>query len=171
MVRVEFGRRVESGERIEISFVPWTGSTSAARGDKLLAHFMEEVNDAFEDERAPADAGISSSPGEEALLVCYFHPILSVRPSGLSAGLFPIGVSRLALAGIADYDACMRLAQVYRGMALWDGRVGGVGGTQEGWMICRSLIVRENGQIAEPGGRARTPVYRGGAARFRAGDW
>lgn len=105
LVRVEFERRIEIGERVEIRF-RFEGQIPRVQREEtsLLAHFMQEVNDALNEEKVSADARDTFFAGEESLLICYFHPLLSVRSSAVEGIGFPLGVSRLALTGIADYE-------------------------------------------------------------------
>jgi len=110
LVRIEFERRIEVGERVELRF-RFEGRIPRVQREEtsLLAHFMQEVNDALNEEKVSADARDVFFAGEEALLISYFHRLLSVRPSAVDGIGFPIGVSRLVLTGIADYEVSLAL--------------------------------------------------------------
>ena len=142
LVRVEFERRIEVGERVEVRF-RFRGRVPRVQREEtsLLAHFMQEVNDALEEERVPADARDIFFAGEEALLICYFHPILVVRPSALDGVGFPMGLGRLVLAGMADYEVSVAIT----------------GGTERSGDL----------QVISSGRPARTSTREGRAGQYR----
>lgn len=110
VLRVDFDQRVGSGERLELHF-RFKGTIPRVQREEtsLLAHFMQEVNDALEEEPVPVDARDIFFVGEEAILLGYFHPLLIVRPQNLAELRFPIGLSHVVLTGVADYEVGIKV--------------------------------------------------------------
>ena len=110
VLRVDFDERIENGQRVVLHF-RFKGAIPRVQREEtsLLAHFMQEVNDALEEERVPVDARDVFFAGEEAILLGYFHPLLIVRPQNLGEVRFPVGLSRLVLTGVADYEVAVEI--------------------------------------------------------------
>lgn len=88
-LRLEFSARIPPVQREEAS---------------LLAHFLQEVNDAVSDERPVRDTRDVFFAGEEAMLLGSFHPVLAVRPSQLSEQSLVAGTGGILFSEIADYE-------------------------------------------------------------------
>ena len=110
VLRVDFDERIENGQRVVLHF-RFKGAIPRVQREEtsLLAHFMQEVNDALEEERVPVDARDVFFAGEEAILLGYFHPLLIVRPQNLGGVRFPVGLGRLVLTGVADYEVAVEI--------------------------------------------------------------
>lgn len=91
-LRLEFAARIPRVQREEAS---------------LLAHFLQEVNDAVSEERQPRDARDIFFAGEEAMLLGYFHPLLAVRQSQANEQTLVAGASGVVFAEAADYEVIL----------------------------------------------------------------
>lgn len=103
-LRVEFGEKVQPGQRVELHF-DFAGRIPRLQREEtsLLAHFLQEVNDALDETHDPMDARDIYFAGEESILLGYFYPLLAPRPLSLQEYQFPVGVSGVVFAEIADY--------------------------------------------------------------------
>jgi hypothetical protein len=88
-LRLEFSAHVPPVQREEAS---------------LLAHFLQEVNDAVSDERSARDTRDVFFAGEEAMLLGSFYPILAARPSQLSEQSLVAGAGGILFSETADYE-------------------------------------------------------------------
>ena len=107
-LRVDFEERVGPGEVVELEFVLIGELPRTQREESsLLAHFLQEVNDALEEEsgkRPGLDAHDIYFAGEDALLLGHFFPLLSPRAQSLPEVKFPMGANRALLVEVADYE-------------------------------------------------------------------
>lgn len=88
-LKLEFSARLPRVQREEAS---------------LLAHFLQEVNDAVNEEKLSRDARDIFFAGEEAVLLSYFHPMLAVKPSQLSEASLIAGTGGIVFTEAADYE-------------------------------------------------------------------
>ena len=88
-LKLEFSARIPRVQREEAS---------------LLAHFLQEVNDAVNEEKPVRDARDIFFAGEEAILLSYFYPMLAVKPSQLSEQSLVSGVGGIVFSEAADYE-------------------------------------------------------------------
>jgi hypothetical protein len=88
-LKLEFSARIPRVQREEAS---------------LLAHFLQEVNDAVNEEKTVRDARDIFFAGEEAILLSYFHPMLAVKPSQLSDQSLIAGAGGIVFSEAADYE-------------------------------------------------------------------
>ncbi|QQS47939.1 MAG: hypothetical protein IPM66_04585 [Acidobacteriota bacterium] len=70
----------------------------------LLAHFLQEISDAVNDEKHLRDARDIFFAGDDAWLLGYFYPQVAVRQFQSLDGEFVAGVGGIVLAEMADYD-------------------------------------------------------------------
>jgi hypothetical protein len=70
----------------------------------LLAHFLQEVNDAVNEERTLRDSRDIFFASEEAMLLGYFYPVVAVRPSQLAEQSLVAGVGGVIFSDSADYE-------------------------------------------------------------------
>lgn len=70
----------------------------------LLAHFLQEISDAVNDEKHLRDARDIFFAGDDAWLLGYFYPQVAVRQFQSLDGEFVAGVGGIVLSDIADYD-------------------------------------------------------------------
>jgi hypothetical protein len=110
-MRLEIEPRVEAGQRVAIQ-IGFAGRIPRLQREEtsLLAHFMQEVNDALDEVREPVDARDIFFAGEEGILLGYFYPILATRPAALHEIRFPIGINSLVQAELADYEVGLTLS-------------------------------------------------------------
>lgn len=95
-LRLEFSSRVPLVQREEAS---------------LLAHFLQEVNDAVSDERQQRDARDLFFSGDEAMLLGCFYPMLAVRSSTLSDQSLVVGAGGALFSEAADYEVSVTTDQ------------------------------------------------------------
>ncbi|MEO6725755.1 MAG: M1 family aminopeptidase [Blastocatellia bacterium] len=88
-IKLEFSANVPPVQREEAS---------------LLAHFLQEVNDAVSDERPGRDTRDVFFAGEEAMLLGSFYPTLAARPSQLSEQSLVSGAGGILFSEVADYE-------------------------------------------------------------------
>lgn len=105
VLRVELPSKLLSGQSLEIRLefsarIPRVQREEAS----LLAHFLQEVNDAVSDDHPIRDARDIFFAGEEAMLLSYFYPILAVRPSQLSDLSLVTGAGGIVFSEAADYE-------------------------------------------------------------------
>lgn len=108
LLRVELPSKLPAGQSIELTLefaarIPRVQREEAS----LLAHFLQEVNDAVSDERQPRDARDIFFAGEEAMLLGYFYPLLAVRQSQANEQGSVAGASGVVFAEAADYEVIL----------------------------------------------------------------
>lgn len=105
MVRVELPVKLAAGQTIELK-LEFSGRIPRVQREEasLLAHFLQEVNDAVSDERPVRDARDAFFAGDEAMLLGYFYPMLAVRPSQLAEQSLVAGVGGITFSEAADYE-------------------------------------------------------------------
>jgi peptidase M1-like protein len=107
-IKVDLPYRLAPGKSIDLTLdfaarIPRMQREEAS----LLAHFLHEVNDAVSDERQPRDARDIFFAGEEAMLLGYFYPVLTVREMSSDPNLAS-GVNGIIFNDVADYDVSVK---------------------------------------------------------------
>lgn len=105
VLRVELPAKLALGQSIELKLdfsarIPRVQREEAS----LLAHFLQEVNDAVSEEKLSRDARDIFFAGEEAMLLSYFYPMLAVKPSQLSEQSLVAGAGGIVFSEAADYE-------------------------------------------------------------------
>lgn len=107
-LRVDFDERIGPGREVELELVIVGELYRTQREESsLLAHFLQEVDDALEEEsgkRPGMDARDIYFAGEDALLLGHFFPLLAPRAQALDEVKFPLGAHRALFVEVADYD-------------------------------------------------------------------
>lgn len=105
VIKVELGRKLLPGQSIEVK-VEFSGKVPRIQREEssLLAHFLQEVNDAVSDERQTKDARDIFFAADEAMLLGYFYPVATARPIQSAEQGLAVGVGALASGDVADYD-------------------------------------------------------------------
>lgn len=109
VLKVDLPVKLANGQSIELVIdfaarVPRVQREEAS----LLAHFLQEVNDAVSDERQLHDARDIFFAGEEAMLLGYCYPVVAARQWQATEQSFPAGVGGIVFSEIADYDVSIR---------------------------------------------------------------
>ncbi|MFN0110513.1 MAG: M1 family aminopeptidase [Blastocatellia bacterium] len=112
IVRVELPAKLAIGQSLELK-LEFTGRVPQVQREEasLLAHFLQEVNDAVNEERPTRDARDIFFAGEESMLLGYFYPILATRPSQLSDQSLVAGASGIAVSEAATYEVNITVAE------------------------------------------------------------
>jgi hypothetical protein len=107
-LRVDLGERISPGQWVSLVFELEGRLPRVQREESsLLAHFLEEVQDALEEDpgkRPGVNARDIYFAGEEALLVGHFFPLLALRPFQSNEVKFPVGIHRVVWTEVADYE-------------------------------------------------------------------
>jgi peptidase M1-like protein len=108
-IKVDLPYRLTPGKSIDLTLdfaarIPRMQREEAS----LLAHFLHEVNDAVSDERQPRDARDIFFAGEEAMLLGYFYPVLTVREMQPTDANLASGVNGIIFNDVADYDVSVK---------------------------------------------------------------
>ena len=105
VIKVELGRKLLPGQAIELT-LEFLGRPPRIQREEtsLLAHFLQEVNDAVSDERASKDARDIFFAADEAMLLGYFYPVATARPMQAMEQGLAVGAGALASAELADYS-------------------------------------------------------------------
>ena len=108
-IKVDLPYRLAPGKSIDLTLdfaarIPRMQREEAS----LLAHFLHEVNDAVSDERQPRDARDIFFAGEEAMLLGYFYPVLTVREMQSTDPNLASGVNGIIFNDVADYDVSVK---------------------------------------------------------------
>lgn len=106
LIRVDLPQKLRPGQSIELK-LDFTARIPRVQREEtsLLAHFLQEVSDALNDERQPRDARDVFFAGEEAMLLGYFFPMVAPRQQlqSLDQNL-AVSVGSLVNGEVADYD-------------------------------------------------------------------
>jgi aminopeptidase N len=105
-IRVDLPQKLRPGQGIELKLDFMARIPRVQREEtSLLAHFLEEVSDALNDERQPKDARDIFFAGEEAMLLGYFFPMVAPRQQQQSLDQnLAVSVGALVNGEVADYD-------------------------------------------------------------------
>jgi hypothetical protein len=105
VIKVELSQKLLEGQSIELTLDFSAKLPRIQREESsLLAHFLQEVNDAVSDERQAKDARDIFFASEEAMLLGYFYPILSIKPPQGIEQSSAIGVGAIVACDPASYD-------------------------------------------------------------------
>lgn len=104
-IRVELPTKLASGQSIEMK-LEFIGRVPQVQREEasLLAHFLQEVNDAVSEERPERDSRDIFFASEEAMLLGYFYPVIAVKASQLTELCLVAGAGSLVLSEPADYE-------------------------------------------------------------------
>ncbi len=109
VLKVDLPYKLASGESIELALDFSARIPRVQREESsLLAHFLQEVNDAVGDERQPRDARDIFFAGEEAMLLGYFYPVLAARQFQAADQSLAAGVSGILFSDVADYEVTVK---------------------------------------------------------------
>jgi hypothetical protein len=107
-LKVDLPQKLPPGQQMEL-VLEFAGQLPKIQREEssLFAHFLQELNDAVSDERPQRDARDIFFAAEEAILMGYFYPILSVRqPHSVEQNL-AIGVGAIVTSEPADYEVTL----------------------------------------------------------------
>ncbi len=104
VLKVGLPGRVAPGERtfLTIDFLATIPSVEPEE-TSLLAHFLEEINDAMGEERTDSESREMFFAGEEGILLSYFFPLLASSASQDLDRIPAAGVKSAICAEVADY--------------------------------------------------------------------
>jgi hypothetical protein len=109
VLKVDLPYKLVSGESIELTLDFSARIPRVQREESsLLAHFLQEVNDAVSDERLSRDARDIFFAGEEAMLLGYFYPVLAARQFQAIDQSLVAGVSGILFSNVADYEVTIK---------------------------------------------------------------
>ncbi len=105
LLKVELPFKFQPGQSLELK-LEFSGRLPRIQREEasLLAHFLQEVNDAVSEERTLRDARDIFFAAEEAMLLGYFYPVVAVRSSQLSEQSLVAGVGGVIFSDAADYE-------------------------------------------------------------------
>ncbi|MBK6797732.1 MAG: hypothetical protein IPG76_13385 [Acidobacteria bacterium] len=104
-IKVELPAKLSPGKTIELTLV-FTGNVPRLQREEasLLAHFLQELNDAMSEDKQPRDTRDIFFAAEESVLLGYFYPVLAAPETQLSDQVPAVGVSGLVFSEVADYE-------------------------------------------------------------------
>jgi hypothetical protein len=110
VVRVHLPAKLAPGQSIELT-LEFTGRVPKVQREEtsLLAHFLQEVNDAVSDERISRDARDIFFATDQAMLIGYFYPMLATRHSLSTEQGLAAGVGGIVFSEVADYEVTVRV--------------------------------------------------------------
>lgn len=105
VIRVQLPGKLFPGQSIALT-LDFQGRIPKVQREEtsLLAHFLQEVNDAVSDDRQARDARDIFFATDHAMLLGYFYPMLATRHSLASEQGLAAGVGGIVLSEVADYD-------------------------------------------------------------------
>ncbi len=108
VMKVDLPQKLMPGQRIELT-LDFSGQLPKIQREEssLLAHFLQEVNDAVSDERQQKDARDIFFASEEAILMGYFHPMLTLRQQQSVEQNVAIGLGAIVTCEVADYEVAL----------------------------------------------------------------
>jgi len=109
LLRVELPQKLQPGQGIELT-LDFSARVPRVQREEtsLLAHFLQEVGDALNDERQPKDARDIFFAGEEAMLLGHFFPMLAPRQQQAIEQNLAVSVGSLVNGEVADYEVTVR---------------------------------------------------------------
>jgi aminopeptidase N len=112
VLRVELPHKLEPGKSLELT-LDFSATIPRVQREEtsLLAHFLQEVNDALNDDRQPRDARDIFFAGEQAMLLGYFYPMLATRQVLSSDYSLMAGGGGVVLSDVADYEVAVKVNQ------------------------------------------------------------
>ncbi|MGH9856148.1 MAG: hypothetical protein ACREBD_40465, partial [Blastocatellia bacterium] len=109
LLRVELPQKLQPGQGIELELDFSARIPRVQREEtSLLAHFLQEVSDALNDERQPRDARDIFFAGEEAMVLGYFFPMLAPRQQQAIEQNLAVSVGCLVNGEVADYEVTVK---------------------------------------------------------------
>jgi hypothetical protein len=105
LIKVDLPSKLGPGQSIALT-LEFSAHVPAVQREEasLLAHFLQEVNDAISDEHPARDTRDVFFAGEEAMLLGSFYPVLAVRPSQFSDQTLVAGAGSILFSETADYE-------------------------------------------------------------------
>ena len=105
VVRVPLPAKLLPGQSVELT-LEFEGRVPKVQREEtsLLAHFLQEVNDAVSDERLQRDARDIFFASDQAMLLGYFYPMLATRHSLSTDQGLAAGVGGIVFSAVADYE-------------------------------------------------------------------
>jgi aminopeptidase N len=112
LLRIELPQKLQPGQKIELTLDFAARIPRVQREEtSLLAHFLQEISDALNDERQPRDARDIFFAGEEAILLGHFFPMLAPRqPQSVEQNL-AVSVGSLVDSEVADYEVTVKTGE------------------------------------------------------------
>ncbi|HKQ72194.1 MAG TPA: hypothetical protein VJ810_00605, partial [Blastocatellia bacterium] len=109
LLRVELPQKLAPGQVVEMTLEFSARVPRVQREEtSLLAHFLQEIGDALNDERQPRDARDIFFAGEEAMLLGHFFPMLAPHGQQEIEQNLPVSVGSLVNGEVADYEVTVR---------------------------------------------------------------
>jgi len=109
LLRVELPQKLQPGQGVELTLDFNARIPRVQREEtSLLAHFLQEVSDALNDERQPRDARDIFFVGEEAMLLGHFFPMLAPRQQQAIEQNLSVSVGCLVNGEVADYEVTVK---------------------------------------------------------------
>lgn len=105
VLRVELPWKLSPGRSVEVS-IAFFGLVPRLQREEtsLLAHFLQELNDAMSEDRQQGDTRDIFFSGEESMLLGYFYPILAAPDSQMPEQIPVVGAGGVAFSESADYE-------------------------------------------------------------------
>src|SRR5262245_6738461 len=109
LLRVELPQKLQPGQGIELT-IDFSARVPRVQREEtsLLAHFLQEIGDALNDERQSKDARDIFFAGEEAMLLGHFFPMLAPRGQQAIEQNLAVNVGSLVNGDVADYEVTVR---------------------------------------------------------------
>lgn len=105
LLRVELPQKLQPGQSIELTLMFSARVPRVQREEtSLLAHFLQEISDALNDERQPRDARDIFFAGEEAVMLGYFFPMLAPSQEQAVEQNMAVSLGSLVNSEVADYE-------------------------------------------------------------------
>ena len=109
MLKVELPAKLGPGQSIDLALEFMARIPRVQREEaSLLAHFLQEVNDAVGDDRQTRDSRDIFFAGDEAILLGYFYPMIAPRQLQLGEQGLASGVNGIVFSEVADYEVVLR---------------------------------------------------------------
>src|SRR5262245_10834259 len=110
ILKVDLPQKLSPGQGIELT-LEFSGRLPRIQREEssLLAHFLQEVNDAVSDERHQKDARDIFFASEEAILLGHFYPMLAVKQQQSIEQSTAIGVGAIVSSEVADYEVSLTI--------------------------------------------------------------
>jgi hypothetical protein len=109
LLRIELPQKLGPGQNIELT-LDFTARIPRVQREEtsLLAHFLQEISDALNDERQPGDARDIFFAGEEAILLGHFFPMLAPRQQQSVEQNLAVSAGNLVDGEVADYEVTVK---------------------------------------------------------------
>lgn len=110
VLKVALPSKLDPGQSVELT-IDFAARIPRVQREEtsLLAHFLQEVNDAMSDDRQSRDSRDIFFAGEQAMLLGYFYPLLATRQVFSGDYNLVIGVGGIVFADVADYEVTVKL--------------------------------------------------------------